>query len=39
MTVFGGMTPDDDKAELQDIDLLGRWACWRSTWILHCEIG
>ena len=27
MTLFGGMNPEDDKRELGDVNLLGRWAC------------
>ncbi len=27
MTLFGGMTPDDDKRELGNVNLLGRWSC------------
>lgn len=27
MTVFGGMTEDDDKREMGDVTLLGRWSC------------
>ena len=27
MTFFGGMTVEDDKKELGDVNLMGRWAC------------
>ncbi len=27
MTFFGGMTAEDDKKELKNVTLLGRWAC------------
>ena len=27
LTLFGGMTEDDDKRELGDVKLLGRWGC------------
>ena len=27
MTLFGGMTPDDDARELRGVTLLGRWSC------------
>jgi len=27
MTLFGGMTKEDDKRELGDVNLLGRWSC------------
>ena len=26
-TLYGGMTPEDDKFELGDVNLLGRWTC------------
>ena len=27
MTFFGGMTAEDDKKELKNVTLLGRWSC------------